>query len=349
MIRTAAGYSSGADSQDRLFLLYINSNLLLSTFTGGSTSEDLVRTCTTLRSKLTRFPNAINVHLTQTRLEEARQRKEDYATYYDLTLRYGPLSDKDFDMAVYPGRVYVGIISDAAHVVQNWWWSTWPPVLRRRKSAALAVQSAFRGFVKRRQYQGIVRLRTLWGTTRIVAHVFVSWRDQTAKVRRVAAFTNRFRKLCVVRCLQAWRRHVDTEREAREDVVRQRLRRAKDGIRARVFENWVIYTETSLAVDRMRRRVILRPMLRAWSRRALADRVRNRMFWACAKLASRALRYHGRRRFVEAREACCKMQSFARRVVGRAKVQREMAKDIIQAVEVKRFFIPFVFSSFHHL
>lgn len=153
----------------------------------------------------------------------------------------------------------------------------------------------------------------------------------------------------MVRCLQAWRRHVETERAAREDVVRQRLRRAKDGIRARVFEHWVIYTESSLAIDRMRRRVILRPVLRAWSKRALADRVKNRMFWACAKLASRALRYDGRRRFVETRQACCKIQHFARGVITRAKVQRELAEDIIQAVEVKRVIMSFAFSCLHNL
>lgn len=244
-------------------------------------------------------------------------------------------------MAVYPGKIYARKVSDAARVVQDWWWNAWPSVLRRRKSAALAIQSLYRGFAQRKLWHGIIRLRTLWGNTRITAHAFVPWRDHVAKVGRVAAFTRRFRKRCAGRCLTAWRGFVDAKIKDREDLVRRRLKRVKEGIRARVFEGWIRYSEISLAVERMRRRVCTRPVLRAWRKHAHADRVYTHLHWACATLASRVLRWRARARFVDCRRACCKIQRFARGGNARVKVQRRaaeartrQAEEIVQIVEV---------------
>lgn len=278
---------------------------------------------------------------THHRFEEAKRRKQDYSTYYSLAQQYGPLLDTDFAMAVYPGKVYAGKVSDAARWVHNWWWSAWPPVLRQRKAAALTIQSVFRGFVQRKKWHGIIRLRTLWGNTRITAHVFVSWRDHVAKLRRVAAFTCCFQKRCAGRCLAAWRGFVDAQRRQRENVVFRRLKQVKDGIRARVFEGWVGYTETSLAVERMRRRVCTRFVLKAWEKYTRANRAYTHLCWACATLAGRALRWRARTRFIIYRRACCKIQRFSRGRMAVLEVQRRaaeastrQAEEIAQAVEV---------------
>lgn len=275
------------------------------------------------------------------RSEEARRRQQDYGTYYYLALRYGALSNEDFGTATYPGKLYHNRISDAARVIQNWWWSTWPPALRRRKAAALAIQSIFRRFVQRRKWHSIIRLRTLWGSTRFVAHAFLCWRDHFAKSRRVALCIHRFRNRCLQRSLVAWACLVDAERKARDDVIRRRLKRVKEGLSQRIFQAWVRYAETSLAVKSMRRRICARPVLRSWRERASADRVSNRLRWSCTILASRLLRWRYRNMFLDHRRACCKIQRAARRRIGRVRVRRGTAKsrtrraeEIVQVIEV---------------
>lgn len=275
------------------------------------------------------------------RLDEARRRRKDYATYYHLALLYGPLSDQEFRVAAYPGSIYHNKTSDAARTAQNWWWNVWPTLLRRRKSAALAIQVNFRGFLQRRRWRAIIRLRTLWGFTRIVAHAFVCWRELVAKTCKVTVFARRFRSRCVARCLAAWAGHVDAERKLREAIVHDLLKRASQGIRLRVFEAWARYTDTSLAIERMRVRSFARPVLWAWHEQASSDRLRGQLGWACAKLTARLKRWQHRTGFLERRSACCTVQRGVRIYIARVRLKRKItesrtsrALEIIQDVEV---------------
>lgn len=260
----------------------------------------------------------------RTRLQEARKRKDDYSAYYNLALRYGPLAEKEFRAAPYPGSVYRTKISHATRVIQNWWWCIWPALLRRRKVAALALQSIFRGSIQRKRWREIIRLRTLWGTTRLLAHSFVAWMHYAARLRRLATITGRSRNRCLRRCLCAWAEQADFERRGKECLVRERLRRVGMGTIARAFEAWTSFAETSRTVRRMRQRSLSRPVLCVWRRRALSARRRRQLVWACSKLVSRGLRWQCRKRFLELRRACCSMQKLVRVKLTRAHFQRRI-------------------------
>lgn len=286
-------------------------------------------------------PTIARAILFPTRLEEARRRKLDYATYYGFALRYGPLAEEEFELVTYPGESYHARVSDACRLVQYWWWSVWPPVLRCRKAAALQIQASFRGLLQRKKWRAIIRLRALWGNTRIVAHSFTCWRDIVAKIRRVKAFTRRFRSRCKGRCYAALAKHAKQEKKLREDVVRERLRRLSQGIRFRVFDAWVTYTETSVAVKRMHLRSLVRPVFRAWWTTALAARRQCRLRWACATLVRRFISWRHRARYSDVRTACIKLQGVARVKSARARVKKDMhnarlrrAEEVIQALEV---------------
>lgn len=276
------------------------------------------------------------------RLEEARRRKQDYATYYRLASRYGPLAKDQFELAVYPGSSYHGKVLDASRMVQNWWWSVWPRVLRRRKAAALAIQSVFRGFLKRKRWQAIIRLKTLWGNTRIVAHALWVWRSHVALVRRVRAFTQRFRNRNKAKALNTLYCITTEKKRSREELLRRHLRRFSEGIRLRVFERWVGFTDTSLAVGRLRFRSLAWPAFRGWRNIAREDRARSKLQWACATLASRVLRWRERSRYVRAQRSCLRIQVVARMWIASARVKCKLAaarfrraEEAVQALEVR--------------
>ncbi|CAM9595962.1 unnamed protein product [Ectocarpus fasciculatus] len=186
------------------------------------------------------------------KLEEAQRRKQDYGTYYGLAVRYGPLPGDQFDLAPYPGSHYHGKILDATRVVQIWWWGVWPPLLRHRKAAALAIQSQFRGFIQRRKWHAIIRLRTLWGNTRIVAHSFVVWRTKITTALRVKAFTSRLSNRRKEKVFGALLGNAQERRAAREELLRQRIRRVSEGVRLRVFESWDVRVRGLIDVEQRR-------------------------------------------------------------------------------------------------
>ncbi|CAN0127432.1 unnamed protein product [Scytosiphon promiscuus] len=186
------------------------------------------------------------------KLEEARRRKQDYAAYYRLALSYGSLAVEQFEQSQYPGNCYQGKVLDAARVIQNWWWSVWPTLLRRRKAGALAIQSVFRGFLQRRKWQAIIRLRTLWGNTRIVAHSFTVWRSRVASFQRAKAFAGRRIARSNAKCLAALRSNAVEKRTSREKLLRERLRRVSAGLRLRVFEGWDVRVRRLIDVEQKR-------------------------------------------------------------------------------------------------
>lgn len=277
------------------------------------------------------------------RLEEARRRKQDYATYYRLAISYGPLTVDQFEQCTYPGSYYQNTILDATRVLQNWWWSVWPTLLRRRKAAALAIQSVFRGFRQRRKWHAIIRLRTLWGNTRIVAHSFTVWRSTVESFQRVKVFAERCKTRTKAKCLGALRCNAIARRTSREKLLRERLRRVSDGLRLRVFEGWVRYAETSLAITRLGYRSSARPAFLGWRAIASADRIRCRLRWACATLASRLLRWRQRSSYTRLRASCVKIQVVARVKIASTRLRRDIAEsrtrraeEIVQAREVRR-------------
>ncbi|CAM9426646.1 unnamed protein product, partial [Hapterophycus canaliculatus] len=186
------------------------------------------------------------------KLEEARRRKQDFDTYYHLAVRYGPLPVDQFEQPTYPGSCYQSKVLDATRALQNWWWTVWPTLLRRRKAAALTIQSVFRGFLQRRKWYAIIRLRTLWGNTRIVAHSFTVWRSRVASFQRVKAFADRFKARSNAKCLAALKCNAVERRTSREKLLRERLRRISDGLRLRVFEGWDVRVRRLIDVEQQR-------------------------------------------------------------------------------------------------
>ncbi len=226
-------------------------------------------------------------------------------------------------------------------MIQNWWWSVWPPLLRRRKAAALVIQSIFRGFLQRQRWHAIIRLRTSWGNTRIVAHGFVIWRGKVAVVRRVRAFVGRFRRRSMVKCWSALVCNVTDKKNMREELLRERLRRVAQGVRLRVFEAWARYTEISLAVNRMRYRASVLPAFRGWRETASEDRIQARLHWACAVLVSRMIRWKQKSRYGRLRKSCVMIQVVARKKIASDRVKRKTAdsrvrraEEAVQALEV---------------
>lgn len=203
------------------------------------------------------------------------------------------------------------------------------------------IQSAFRGFLQRQKWRIIIRLRTSWGNTRIIAHSFLVWRNMVTLTRRVRAFAFRFRNRSKANCLKALTHNVTEKKRSREELLRDRLRRVSEGVRLRVFEAWASYTETSLAVKRMRYRSSVRPAFRGWWEIASEDRQRSRLCWACANLASRLLRWKARSYYTKLRESCAKMQAIARAKIASTRIKKNVrlsrvrrAEEAVQALEV---------------
>lgn len=214
-------------------------------------------------------------------------------------------------------------------------------MLRRRKAAALMIQSVFRGFSQRKKWHAIIRLRTSWGNTRIVTHSFVVWRDRVALTRRVRAFAFRFRNRSKANCLKALLWNVVERQRLREELLRDRLRRVSEGVRLRVFEAWVRYAETSLAIKRLRYRSSVRPSFRGWWEIASRGRMHSRLCWACATLVSRLLRWKTRSHYTKLRGSCVKIQTVAKiqmassRIKKKARASRiSRAEEAVQALEV---------------
>lgn len=215
-------------------------------------------------------------------------------------------------------------------------------MLRRRKVAALAIQSVFRGFLKRKRWHTIIRLKTLWGNTRIVAHTLLVWRGKVALVRRVRAFTRRFRNRSKAKVLNALFFVATEKKKSRDELLRRHLRRVSEGIRLRVFEGWVRFTETSLAVRRLRLCSLVRPAFRGWRKRAMEDRAHSQLRWACSTLASRVLRWRERSRYVRVQRSCMRIQVMARMWIASARIKSKLAavrfhraKEAVQALEVR--------------
>lgn len=280
--------------------------------------------------------------LTVIRWEEARQRKLDYATYYTYAERYGPLSEQEFNQnASSPGRAYYAKAFDAARLVQVWWWTVWPPVLRRRKAAALAVQATFRGFLQRRKWGTLIKLRVLWSKTRINAHTLKVWRHTVARTKRVKAFACRFRKNCKARCFTALFDLSKQRREARQCVLRKHLQQESLRVQLRVFEAWAKYTEISLTVTRMNFRGVTWSVFTAWRLTVSEIRRYTRLRGACAVLAGRFLRRRCSGKYRRLKSACIKVQRAVRAMIAWIRVRRSLdyererrARDIVQLREV---------------
>lgn len=242
----------------------------------------------------------------------------------------------------HPGSTYEAKVSDAGRAVQTWWWGVWPPMIRRRKAAALAVQKIFRGFLQRRKWRAIIRIRTLWGNTRVVACSFTRWKGTASKATRARAFAQRRQNRSKAHCFALLADHAQKRRRSKEDVVGACLRRASHGVRLRVFEAWVRYAETSLAVERMRLRRLALPVMRAWRMQASVNRRHGRLRWACTLIASRLLRWRRRVQYLDMRRACIKVQRAARSNIVRARVKKGLsesrvrrAEEAVQALEVR--------------
>lgn len=262
--------------------------------------------------------------------------------YYEFARRYGPLAAGEFELAILPGRRYHAKISDASRAIQNWWWSVWPSTLRRRKAGALVIQSLFRGFLQRRRWYAIIRLRTLWGSTRIAAHAFLQWRDMVMKTRKVKAFARRLRYRCEAQCFAILVAHARQKHQSREEILRRRLQKISEGLRLRVFEGWVSYTQTSLAVERMRWRSVIRPAFRIWGGHALENRRHHRLCSASATIIHRLLGWRRRARFVNLRRVCINMQAIARTkltwIQTKQKVKESLmcqAEEAVRSLEVR--------------
>lgn len=204
------------------------------------------------------------------------------------------------------------------------------------------IQSIFRGFLQRQRWHVIIRLRTSWGNTRIVAHGFVIWRDKVALVRRVRAFVGRFRMRSMVNCWSALVSNATHKKKMREDLLRERLRRVSEGVRLRVFEAWARYTETSLTIKRMRYRSSVLPAFRGWQETASEDRIHSRLHWACAVLVSRLMRWKQKSRYTKLRKSCVMIQVVARKKIALDRVKRKItdsrvrrAEEAVQALEVR--------------
>lgn len=267
------------------------------------------------------------------RLEEAQRRKGDYAAYYNLALRYGPLGSEEFDAAPYPGSALHSKVSNAALVVQNWWWGAWPPLFRRRKLAALMVQSVFRGFVQRKRWRVFVRLRLLWGTTRIVSRALAGWKEGASRARRVARFAGRTRVRTLERSFAAWRHQAVVERSEVEKAIIDRLRRSQFGVSQRIFDAWASYAAASRRVEKMRGRSFTRGPFRAWRECTASDRRHRLLIRLCSTIASRALGRAARTRFLELRGACCMAQRLARGKLARVRVRRMIVERRVQQAE----------------
>lgn len=215
-------------------------------------------------------------------------------------------------------------------------------MLRRRKAAALMIQSVFRGFLQRKRWRVIIRLKTSWGNTRILAHALSVWRGQIALIQRLRAFARRLRNRSKAKTLNAFFFFVAEKKRRQEELLRRRMRRTSAGIRLRVFEGWLGYTETSLAVGRLRLRSLVRPVFREWRKIATEDRARSQLQWACAVLASRTLRWKERSRYVRSRKSCTSIQVMARTWIASARIKARLkavrfrrAEEAVQVLEVR--------------
>lgn len=195
------------------------------------------------------------------------------------------------------------------------------------------IQSAFRGFSQRKKWHAIIRLRTAWGNTRVVAHSFVAWRDTVALVRRVRALVSRFRNRSKINCLNALLANMTERKRVREELLRDRLRRVSEGVRLRVFEAWVRYTETSLAIKRLRFRSSVQAAFRGWWEIASEDRMRSRLRWSCAMLASRLLRWKTRSQYTKLRGSCVKIQTIARIKIASSRIKNKVRESRVRRAE----------------
>lgn len=291
-----------------------------------------------------RFERRCAFLLTVVRWEETRQRKLDYATYYTYAERYGPLSEQEFNQnASNPGRAYNAKAFVAARSVQVWWWTVWPPLLRRRKAAALAVQATFRGYLQRRKWGTLIKLRVLWGKTRIITHTLKVWCHTVARTKRVKAFACRFRKNCKARCFAVLFDLSKHRREARQLMLRKHLQQVSHRVQQCVFEAWAQYAEKSLIVTRMNFWSVTRSVFTAWRLTVSEIRRYTRLRGACAVLAGTFLRQQSSGKYRRLKIACIKVQRTVRAMIACTRVQRSLdferrrrAREIVQLREVAK-------------
>jgi hypothetical protein len=90
---------------------------------------------------------------------EARNRMEDYNTYYDYAVRYGPMEEEDFHSHAMPGKTYHDRCTRGVRSWQRMWWARWPPRRMWKDICATRMQALWRGLKVRKRWRPIVRMR----------------------------------------------------------------------------------------------------------------------------------------------------------------------------------------------
>lgn len=166
------------------------------------------------------FEQAVRKERAQMHQEDARRRIvatwmwaneqcADYQKYAALVAEYGvPFDEATFASLARPGAQLSALCETGASAFQLMWRSRAPAYKARRLKAGRRIQTRVRGYVARRKWTPVLRIRAICSVARPRKRAFVHWKVSVARTQRARALLRRVKYGHGILVMREWRKLV---------------------------------------------------------------------------------------------------------------------------------------------
>lgn len=139
----------------------------------------------------------------------ANEQSSDYQKYAALVAQYGvPFDEATFTSLARPGAHFKSLCETGASAFQWMWRSRAPAYKARRLRACRRIQTVGRGYVARRKWTPVLRVRAICSVARPRKRAFVHWKLSVARTQRARALLRRVKYGHGILVMREWRRLV---------------------------------------------------------------------------------------------------------------------------------------------
>jgi len=265
---------------------------------------------------------------------EARVRQKDYDRYYILAARYGPYSEKEFNLDPRPGRRFFIAASRGAIKLQMLWDRYWAVMKLRRYRACRTIQKYYRRRFYYKKYHPIINLRLKIGKKTYYMFCWHAWLRYNHICRLIKeALTYQFGTF-IRKNFAAWKQHVrevTDSRNARSKVMRAR---AKGALVYFKFKAWVRFSTGNRNLKRRLRRLFGFPHFDMWVQHVKWQKYMKNVNLAAEKVQAVFRAVIARQRFLRKKRAVAVLRTFNQLVLCVRVVKHKRRKTVLQEFEV---------------
>jgi hypothetical protein len=259
----------------------------------------------------------------------ARIRQNDYERYYILAARYGPFSEREFNLDPRPGRRYFIAASKGAIKLQLLWDRYWAMTKLRRYRAARMIQKYYRRRYYYKMYHPIINLRLKIGKKTYYMYCWHAWLHYNHLCRKIKEALEYQFNTFIKNNFLAWKRFAKESKALREGKAFTMIARSKNTIAYFKFKQWVRFSDGNRKLKIRLRRLFGFPHFDLWVQHVKwSKHIKNVNLCAARIQALFRMMLH-RRKFLRKKRAQLKLVEFSKIVLCVRQVRRRRRAEVL--------------------